>query len=341
VRYPAFFHARTVIVQGTVRIVEGTAWLEASADVRIHMLRVDINNDGKRIQVKGTFLDVGRLTANDPRVAKLGVDSLVSSGGRRDWPRQGEMLVLSAERDASYSPASAPASFLAVVLDPERFLNKSVVLVGQFRGRNLVGDQPAAPGLYKAEFVLRNGTSSIWVVGREPQGSDFKLDPAAPKDVGRWLRASGVVRRQNDLVYVEATSIERGESVPEAGTIGPEGVVSSMPGPNITFSSPIQNGGDISRKVVVRVQFSRVMNGDSFVGRVRASYADSGPPGSSPVRDPEFMAFYVLKDQVIEIRFAAPLEPNRRVKIELLDGIATPDGSALKPWSLTFTTGER
>ena len=341
VRYPAFFHNQTVIVQGTVRISGSATWLETSGDVRIRLLRLVDAIDGRRIQVRGLFIDVGRLPANDPRLAKLGLDSLTRGGGRREGPRPGELLVVSVELASVYFAPTGPAGLQAVVLDPDRFQNQGIVVTGQFRGRNLVGDQPAALGGDKWEFVLRNGTSSIWVVGRRPQGFDFNLDPAAPNDVGRWLRVSGVVRRHNELVYLEADAIERGDNEPETAPAARTGSVPAVRPPEVTFSLPSDGESDISLKVVVRVQFSRVMNADSFAGRVRATYVDSAAAGAAPVRNPDFTAVYVAKDQVLEISFARPLERMRRLRVELLEGIAAPDGSTLRPCTLTFTTGER
>ena len=341
IRYPAFFHNRTVVVQGTVKIVGSETWLEASADARIRLVRLTVGGTGKALQVRGTFIDVGRLHANDPRLAALGLDTLMTSGGRREWPRPGGLLVLSAERAAIHALRSGRASIHDVAVDPERFQNQAVVVVGQFRGRNLVGDQPALPGHDKWEFVLRNGTSSIWVVGRRPQGPDFDLNPAAPKDVGRWLRVGGVVRRQKDLVYLEADAIERGESEPETGPAERAAPLPALPPPEITFSLPIEDDTDVSLKGVVRVQFSRVMDAESFVGKVRASYLGTGPADAAPVRDPDLVATYMPKDQVLVISFPRPLERFRRLRIELLNGICTPDGSPLKPWSVTFTTGGR
>jgi hypothetical protein len=337
VRYPGFFHSRTVIVQGAVTIVEGRAWIEHPAGGRVLLLRLTGVNNGQPIQVRGTFVDAGRLPRNDARFAQFGLDKVLSGA----LPRPGELLAINVDRAAPYSPASGPATLYAVVLDPERFLNQAVVVVGQFRGRNLVGDQPAAPGRDKWEFVLRNGTSSLWVAGRKPQGFDFNLDPAAPKDVGRWLRVNGVVRREKDLVYIEADAIERGDSEPEVGLIERTQPMPALPPPEITFSLPVEDEADVSLKAVVRVQFSRVMKGESFVGKVRASYIGGGTPGAGPVPDPDLSAIYMPKDQVLVISFVKPLERFRRVKIELLDGIGTPDGSPLRPWTLTFSTGSR
>jgi hypothetical protein len=115
----------------------------------------------------------------------------------------------------------------------------------------------------------------------------------------------------------------------------------ALPPPENTFSLPIEDDTDVSLKGVVRVQFSRVMDAESFVGKVRASYLDSGPADAAPARDPDLVATYMPKDQVLVISFTRPLERFRRLRIELLNGICTPDGSPLKPWSVTFTTGGR
>jgi len=44
---------------------------------------------------------------------------------------------------------------------------------------------------------------------------------------------------------------------------------------------------------------------------------------------------------VLEIRFNAPLERFRTVRVELLDGIASIDGLTLGAWTLTFSVGGR
>ena len=49
----------------------------------------------------------------------------------------------------------------------------------------------------------------------------------------------------------------------------------------------------------------------------------------------------MAKDQLLLITFKAPLDRFRRVNVELLEGVTTVDGVAFKPWSLTFTTGDR
>ena len=63
------------------------------------------------------------------------------------------------------------------------------------------------------------------------------------------------------------------------------------------------------------------------------------PRPTRPRRVSVFRPAYVPADRLIEIRCAKPLAPYRTIKVELLEGIKGTDGQALKPWTLTFTTG--
>ena len=64
----------------------------------------------------------------------------------------------------------------AVALEPWKFEGTPVTLTGNFRGRNLYGDQPGAPGLGKFDFVLRGTEGAVWVTGQQPRGRGFDLD---------------------------------------------------------------------------------------------------------------------------------------------------------------------
>jgi hypothetical protein len=341
IRYPAFFHNRTVIIQGTVRMSGRDTWIESSPDVRVRVVNLAGVVDGRRIQIRGRFFDVGRLPVTDSRILHAGLDAALLRSDTRAWPRPGELLVLAAERAAAYAASPGQPSILDVVLDPDRLNEQGVMITGQFRGRNLVSDQPASPGHDRWEFVLRNGTSSVWIIGRRPQGPDFNFDPDSPRNVGPWLRVSGVVRRFNGLVAIEADAIERGDSEPEGGTAANAQAIPPLPPPEVLFSVPTAGETDVSSKTTVRVQFSRIMNADTFAGHVTVSYVGEGLAGAPPPRAPEFVAAYVAKDQLLLLTFKTPLERFRRVSIELHQGIATPDGAALPPWSITFTTGDR
>jgi Big-like domain-containing protein len=109
----------------------------------------------------------------------------------------------------------------------------------------------------------------------------------------------------------------------------------------VYFSSPIQDEADVRLDVIVRIQFSRDVDRATLVDRVRMSYtaSDSADRGEAQPPDVAFAMKYLADSRAIEIVPTRPLERFRNVTVELLDGIAGTDGSVLKKWSLTFSTG--
>ena len=68
---------------------------------------------------------------------------------------------------------------------------RSVKVVGQFRGANLFGDVPDLPGRDTDAFVLKDGDTAIWVVGKAAAGKGFRLDPRLRSDSRFWLEVEG------------------------------------------------------------------------------------------------------------------------------------------------------
>jgi hypothetical protein len=68
---------------------------------------------------------------------------------------------------------------------------RSVKVVGQFRGANLFGDLPDLPGRDADAFVLKEGETAIWVVGKAAAGKGFLLDPRLRADSRFWLEVEG------------------------------------------------------------------------------------------------------------------------------------------------------
>jgi hypothetical protein len=68
---------------------------------------------------------------------------------------------------------------------------RSVKVVGQFRGANLFGDVPDLPGRDVDAFVLKDGDTAIWVVGKAAAGKGFRLDPRLQADSRFWLEVEG------------------------------------------------------------------------------------------------------------------------------------------------------
>ena len=96
---------------------------------------------------------------------------------------------------------------------------------------------------------------------------------------------------------------------------------------------------EVDAGAVVRVQFSRDMDARSFKDRVRVSYQPPPQTATPPPAPPPFAFNYNVGTRGIELKFAKPLERFQTVKVELLEGIQAMGGDALRPWSLTFTTG--
>jgi hypothetical protein len=67
----------------------------------------------------------------------------------------------------------------------------SVRVVGQFRGANLFRDLPELPGRDADAFVLKDGDTAIWVIGKAPAGRGFRLDPRLMGDTRFWLEVEG------------------------------------------------------------------------------------------------------------------------------------------------------
>src|SRR6185436_6251887 len=110
-----------------------------------------------------------------------------------------------------------------------------------------------------------------------PRGKDFNLDIDKRVDTGRWFEATGVVREGRGLVWVEGQQLTpatpdvetRNSETPPAQLMGPP--------PEVIFSDPGEGETGVPLKTVVRLQFSRDMNPDTFKGRVKWRYSDAAP----------------------------------------------------------------
>ena len=105
------------------------------------------------------------------------------------------------------------------------------------------------------------------------------------------------------------------------------------------FSAPIAEDTDVARSAPVRLQFSRDMDGRTVRDRVRVRYTGPTPPGATSPASPPFVVRYDDGNRSLEIRFTQPLERFQTVTVELLEGITAFGGHALRPWSLSFSTG--
>jgi len=327
--YPSYFHLQNVLLHGEF-VESGTQIVVRGGERDIPVILRDTSTPSGLVEVRGQLIDVGRLEAGDARVA-----AYAQARNFDPWPRPGEELVLLVTNVTPTQPAVTP-SVRALALQPWRFDGQKVTIVGQFRGRNLFGDLPSAPGKSRWDFVLRSADSAVWVTDLQPRGRGFVLSVDARVDTGRWLQVSGTVAVTRGLSTIVGMTIAEAEA--EAGPPTEEEAPPPPPAEpgEVVFSSPTEGEVDVPAAGRVRVQFSRGIDPMSLTGRIRAGYAGA-PAGADP--SPEFTVAYDGANRAVEIRFARPLEAFRTIRIELLEGIRTFDGAPVRPWTLTFSVG--
>lgn len=339
--YPVFFHSRQVVARGTLAQRDGL-WSLASPDGarRVHILARNAQPQEGPAEVRGEFWDLGRLQQEDPRLSGYDIDRLLERVSQGRWPAQGQVFVLAMELAGppAAPPSTQSTTIRAIALDPEKYDGQKVTVTGRFRGVNLYGDLPQSPSRSRYDFVLQSADGALWVTGLQPKGKNFSLDRNARVDTGRWLEVTGTIGRGAGLVWIDAEKIALG-TAPEPAAVVEVAVPKVGPSPEVSFSLPTPDDTDVETTIVVRIQFSRDMDGSTLKDRVRVRYS-TPPTEGGPAEPPPFGVAYRDGNRVLEIKFKQKLDRFRGVEVELLDGIAAFDGARLAtPWKLAFTTG--
>lgn len=330
-QFPGFFHLQNVVLRG--EFAEDGRRLALRADE--HQIPVVMNEGVSTatgaVEIRGQLIDVGRLEQNDPRVTRV-----VEAAEAERWPRPGEELFVRVTAVTSAQPVIG-LTVRALTLEPWRWEGQKVSVVGNFRGRNLFGDLPGAPGASRYDFVIRGAEGAIWVTGQRPRGRGFDLDIDRRVDSDQWLEVSGTLVHERGLVRIDATqlAITKAPQVTEA----PEEPDTPPPPPpplEIVFSSPSDEEVDVAPGEPVRIQFSRGLNPKSLPGSIRVAYVGA-PAGAPP---PAFEASYDAANRAVTLRFEQPLERFRTVRVDVLDTLTAFDGGIVKPWTVTFSVGQ-
>ena len=340
-QHPFFFHGQEVVLHTEAVGDQVLTWLVNDDDsVRILALDVPPPPDGvrERLEVVGTFFDIGRLEESDQRLADLPISRISDELLNRPWPLTGQLPTIIATESRPVESATT-TTLRSIVLDPARYESDGVTVIGRFRGRNLYGDMPESPDESRWDFVLRSADAAVWVVGKEPKGNDFELDILARRDTGRWLEVTGAIRVEDGMVLLDAGTLALAEPDADRPADSPpaSSTANRLPPPEVIFSAPQADDIDVPPDGTLRVQFSRDMDAESFTGRVRALYGP-GADGAEGTEIPVTLG-YRGRNRVLEVRFDEELEQFRSVTAELLDGIAANDGTPLPPWALTFFVG--
>jgi hypothetical protein len=337
--YPGFFHGRPITIVARVASNANGQVTASDPGGSIRVIAQGEAPDGLD-EIRGDFWDIGRMRPDDPRLSAIDARAEFHLDPEDPWPKPGQVVAIVSASVIAASPPPAP-SIRAIVLNPFRYLDQAVTVVGQFEGRNLGGDLPDAPARSRYDFVLRSADAAIWVCNLRPGGKDFELAVDAQIDTGRWLSVSGRVQQGRGLQWIDGEdgTVELAKPPAAEPATSEEAVrVPAGPPPEVVFSVPIDGETDVSSGTTVRIQFTRDIDPTTVKGNMRVSY--SGPETASAEPGPiEFTTRYIAPNRELVLTFPRPLSRFRTVRVELLDGILGTDKQPLKPWALTFEVG--
>ena len=145
-QYPGFYHLQNVVVRGEFT-TEGTRMFLRADEHEIRVfLDQGVSVPKGVVDARGLFMDVGRLEAGDARAGTA------AEGRDADkWPRPGEELIVRVSSTLETQPSSS-ASVRSIAIEPWKYDGQTVTITGNFRGRNLFGDLPGAPGKSRYEI---------------------------------------------------------------------------------------------------------------------------------------------------------------------------------------------
>jgi hypothetical protein len=331
--YPAFYQMRPIVIVGTLAMRDNGRIQVTDETGTLQVIYKGTPPDGLA-EVRGEFWDVGRMNADDPRLTTMDVRSTFGIDPEAPWPRAGQVLAVVASAITSITPPGTP-SVRTMVLFPTRYREQKVTVVGQFAGRNLLGDLPDAPGRSRYDFVLRSADAAVWVTNLRPRGKDFELALDARIDTGRWLEVTGTLQQGRGLQWLDA---ETGSlKLAKAPSEQPEETIVRVPAappPEVIFSAPTEGETDVAPGTSIRIQFSRDIRPDTLKGRIKVSYAAGTAEEGTPITD--FTTEYRGAARVLELKFAKPLEAFRGVRVSFDEGVLGTDQQPLKTWTLAF-----
>ena len=340
--YPAFFQLRPVLVTGTLALDAKTGRLRLSDETGGLPVIYKGNAPEGLVEVRGEFWDIGRMNADDPRLATIDARNTFQIAQDAPWPRPGQVTAILATAIVATQAPSVP-TIRGMVLFPARYREQKVTITGQYAGRNLLGDLPDAPGRSRYDFVIRSADAAVWVSGIRPRGKDFELALDQRIDTGRWVEVTGVLQQGRGLQWIDG---EQGGTIvlakpPKETTDQPEIApvrVMAAPPPEVVFSAPTDGETDVAPETMLRIQFSRDLAPLSLKGRVRIEYAPAPGGGAAATPITDFTTEYRGAARVLEVKFTKPLAHLRTVHVTFNEGVVGTDQQGLKSWSLSFET---
>jgi hypothetical protein len=113
------------------------------------------------------------------------------TGDAVDFPRVSVTAWYVGDLTMADRKRAAGRDLIGDVIDVKAATDKTVRVAGRFCGAGLCGGL-GAPPVAKA-WVLFDDVTAVWVIGKEPAGKGWKLDPTYGADSSRWLEVTGRV----------------------------------------------------------------------------------------------------------------------------------------------------
>ncbi len=210
---PEGYQRNHVIVEGNLEQISSEYWSlrsGGSAVLLIAHLEIDsglfMQSLGRRVQIRG----IVRMIRNKEKVGNPPMDrDLVDDPNlpvlpapSSELPRVSITALAIRDPEGGESSKSTEASG-----GMERLSGKATRILGQFRGRNLFGDLPAGSARGKDDWVLKDGETAMWVMGKAPKGDGWKLDLDYKGDSKTWLEVEGKMETINGIAYLKASRV--------------------------------------------------------------------------------------------------------------------------------------
>jgi hypothetical protein len=241
------------------------------------------------------------------------------------------------EEDTSDRARSRDVRLRALLQDPAKHTGALVRVVGEFRGRNLFGDLPDATERGLQDWVLRDEGDAVWVTGKPPRGSGWRLDATLKRDSGKWLEVVGRIEVWKGTVYVRASSVELGRRPTQTSVapVAPLAERAKTP-PLIVFSLPLDGEREIPTDARFILQFSNDMDEATFAGRVQLRYAETDQRG---MPFPRITVSYDPGRRALTIDPGDRLRAGKELELLLLPGIRDVEALELVPRSIPGPAG--
>jgi hypothetical protein len=122
-----------------------------------------------------------------------------------DWPRVSVTAWYVGDLTTSDRKRNTERDLIGDALDASAPAGKTVRVAGRFCGAGLCGGL-GAPPVPKA-WALFDDVTAVWVVGKDPAGKGWKLDPAYRADTARWVEVTGRVEPCGPTRCLRAKSV--------------------------------------------------------------------------------------------------------------------------------------